>query len=623
MFQAYEQKTDEEIPATNTKGVEGYPLPLGGKKTTVYIRKRRKVEEDGRIDGRTKGYRETVQRVQARRDALAARELEQKLNMFGVQSNPFKEETEMENNKKYLKTKEGSIEEAVLKSMMTKTPVNPNDARPTLHLPKNYLEIKEGSIEEAVTNVMTLTDDHVPGHSAKQVKMAKGIANDPRHKGGDMTGAWKKAEKIKKGLGDHPKVQAALRKANEEDENEDYSLAPKGKGSKAAKLLYGKRTGKNRVQPESAAARGERDVGSQEYTNYIKNLTPGEGDSAVVDRDAQKASKASHDASKEKKLRATRIDDEYQQVENNVPDADYDKEHDKGKRAKEMRADAGEDRKRMYAMTKDKWKHAKYATGEEEGKKSETGNTPDPKDAYKKEAFSGTPNTTHDPKMGQSIAKSPLKDKETVVKEPKAASTKSLQAKQRKTAPPGSTSENTELDEKDWIKGAIKKPGALRRQLDVPAGENIPAGKLKDASKAGGKLGQRARLAITLKKMHDEYEAEADDGLMEHDHHELGFETRSDMLEWAADVLEINEIGESELPLVDAVLKDLLAEIHTAKDTSHLDKAISDFKKKGGKVTQVKSKGLPKWAKAAHQKSGPPSAHRQYKPGSGKSEEVE
>ena len=40
-------------------------------------------------------------------------------------------------------------------------------------------------------------------------------------------------------------------------------------------------------------------------------------------------------------------------------------------------------------------------------------------------------------------------------------------------------------------------------------------------------------------------------------------------------------------------------------------------------MTQVKSKGIPKWAQAAHQKSGPPSAHKMYKPGSGKSEEVE
>jgi hypothetical protein len=46
--------------------------------------------------------------------------------------------------------------------------------------------------------------------------MAKGIAFDPRHKGGDYSGAAKKAEKIKKGLSDHPAVSNALRRANEE-----------------------------------------------------------------------------------------------------------------------------------------------------------------------------------------------------------------------------------------------------------------------------------------------------------------------------------------------------------------------------------------------------------------------
>ena len=40
--------------------------------------------------------------------------------------------------------------------------------------------------------------------TSKQVKMAKGIANDPRYKGGNMTGAAKKMEKIKKGLSNHP-----------------------------------------------------------------------------------------------------------------------------------------------------------------------------------------------------------------------------------------------------------------------------------------------------------------------------------------------------------------------------------------------------------------------------------
>ena len=54
----------------------------------------------------------------------------------------------------------------------------------------------------------------------------------------------------------------------------------------------------------------------------------------------------------------------------------------------------------------------------------------------------------------------------------------------------------------NWIKGAIKHPGALHRQLHVPAGQKIPAGKLAAAAKKGGTLGRRARLAETLKKMH-------------------------------------------------------------------------------------------------------------------------
>ena len=52
-----------------------------------------------------------------------------------------------------------------------------------------------------------------------------------------------------------------------------------------------------------------------------------------------------------------------------------------------------------------------------------------------------------------------------------------------------------------WIQKAIKKPGALRAQLGAKKGEPIPAGKLAAAAKKGGKLGQRARLAMTLKKM--------------------------------------------------------------------------------------------------------------------------
>lgn len=52
-----------------------------------------------------------------------------------------------------------------------------------------------------------------------------------------------------------------------------------------------------------------------------------------------------------------------------------------------------------------------------------------------------------------------------------------------------------------WIQKAIKKPGALRAQLGAKEGQPIPAKKLAAAAKKPGKVGQRARLAETLKKM--------------------------------------------------------------------------------------------------------------------------
>ena len=50
-----------------------------------------------------------------------------------------------------------------------------------------------------------------------------------------------------------------------------------------------------------------------------------------------------------------------------------------------------------------------------------------------------------------------------------------------------------------WIKDAIKKPGALRAELGAKEGKPIPAKKLAAAAKKPGKMGQRARLAETLK----------------------------------------------------------------------------------------------------------------------------
>jgi hypothetical protein len=56
---------------------------------------------------------------------------------------------------------------------------------------------------------------------------------------------------------------------------------------------------------------------------------------------------------------------------------------------------------------------------------------------------------------------------------------------------------------KNWIAGAIKpeNKGALRKELGAKPGKSIPAAKLAAAAKKPGKIGQRARLAQTLRGM--------------------------------------------------------------------------------------------------------------------------
>ena len=61
--------------------------------------------------------------------------------------------------------------------------------------------------------------------------------------------------------------------------------------------------------------------------------------------------------------------------------------------------------------------------------------------------------------------------------------------------------EGDKMTKMNWIQKAIKKPGSLRKSLKVKKGDKIPASKLRAAAKKSGKLGQRARLAMTLNKI--------------------------------------------------------------------------------------------------------------------------
>jgi hypothetical protein len=58
------------------------------------------------------------------------------------------------------------------------------------------------------------------------------------------------------------------------------------------------------------------------------------------------------------------------------------------------------------------------------------------------------------------------------------------------------------MAKKNWIQGMHMKKGALHKELGVAQGKKIPAKKLAKAAKAPGKLGRRARVAETLKKLH-------------------------------------------------------------------------------------------------------------------------
>jgi hypothetical protein len=80
----------------------------------------------------------------------------------------------------------------------------------------NFRE-KAGLVEQVGLEEAKFTD--------KQIKMAYGVANDRRYKGGDMTGAVKAIEKIAKGLSKHPSIQKVLRVTNEDVEvNEEFNI---------------------------------------------------------------------------------------------------------------------------------------------------------------------------------------------------------------------------------------------------------------------------------------------------------------------------------------------------------------------------------------------------------------
>ena len=70
------------------------------------------------------------------------------------------------------------------------------------------------------------------GFSPKEIKMAIGVASDKRYAGGNMTGAVKAIEKIKKGLSKHKQVAAVLKRQNEDLEEDYFTVIYRNKSGK-------------------------------------------------------------------------------------------------------------------------------------------------------------------------------------------------------------------------------------------------------------------------------------------------------------------------------------------------------------------------------------------------------
>ncbi len=84
---------------------------------------------------------------------------------------------------------------------------------------KHHLEYEQAEVDvpqDANATIGIPAESITEGeYTEKEIKMAIGIAFDPRYKQGNMTGAVTAINKIKSGLADHPKVSDALRRANE------------------------------------------------------------------------------------------------------------------------------------------------------------------------------------------------------------------------------------------------------------------------------------------------------------------------------------------------------------------------------------------------------------------------
>ena len=78
------------------------------------------------------------------------------------------------------------------------------------------LNMSADEVKKAMSKTVEDEEKDNKGYTDKEIKMAFGVLNDKRFKGGNYTGAVEVIEKIAKGLSKHPSVAKALQRTNED-----------------------------------------------------------------------------------------------------------------------------------------------------------------------------------------------------------------------------------------------------------------------------------------------------------------------------------------------------------------------------------------------------------------------
>ena len=315
-FEQVESVQQEDAPVNSVAG-GGVDMAPNAKGTKVFIKRKK-------LDGRTKEYREANKRISNRKEKIQMKKIQKQLSQFGVVSSPYTEETE---NNRYLETKGGSIEDAIIKALTTFE--NPNDERETLTLTKKEEEVEEGfgKLKDASKNLAKM-------HKAMGIKKDKTTTKKTAQGGTVQTTTYKKANEEKKSGYLEPDMKK--RQANNEKARKDMkkmgtpmknphleeveidelsnttmsSYAQKASASQSdAEKKQDYKTADKRISGKLRATRrkfsndtnrilkglkkesketenGERDAGSDKYTNYTKEMTPGQG---ITNPDAKKA----------------------------------------------------------------------------------------------------------------------------------------------------------------------------------------------------------------------------------------------------------------------------------------------------------------------------------------------